>query len=716
MNGYFRVRAKPKKEKERAIRVFITILVGMVLLYCIVLPDKCGTVGRWFARRFGELFGKASFVFPVLIILYAVELLRFKKLRLGKSVTMAAMFVVLCGVLSVIGSFGDINYGGLVGIALRDFSVRVFGQVFALVILIFLFLYLSSILFNVSVVEHLRFFMRRLSEDIKEWRSVRELNRKIKTAATGTVVRKTPQGKQEMAGVPGTIGMPGTPEISVATGVPGRKIEPAPVPQPDISKTYQLPSVDLLPTGEQIDKEYRHSDMIQKAALLEQTLSTFNVQAKVTDVSSGPTITRFELTPDPGIKVKDITSLSNDIALALKATSVRVATVPGKGTVGVEVPNPKGKRVGIRAVMEEKDFAESGSKLTIALGKTSEGKSYAFDLTPMPHLLIAGATGSGKSVCIHSIITSILFKARPDEVKFLLIDPKRLELPVYNGLPHLYDPTVTSEQASVVTNPKQSARVLQSMVRVMEKRYEKFARATVRNIDGYNEYAEKSGEPKEFYIVIIIDELADLILTLPREIEDAVQRLAQMARAVGIHLVLATQRPSVDVITGVIKANLSARIAFQVLSKTDSRVILDTMGAEDLLGCGDMLFLPTGAARPFRLQGSYVSEKEVTEIVNFIKKQNVKTHYEDMESQSVEEEKNKMDETTNELIKQALKLILERKRVSQDLLKARFGTSAKASDVLSRLEVQEFIFKPEGTNKWHINYDRIEEYLKGDAK
>jgi S-DNA-T family DNA segregation ATPase FtsK/SpoIIIE len=291
-----------------------------------------------------------------------------------------------------------------------------------------------------------------------------------------------------------------------------------------------------------------------------------------------------------------------------------------------------------------------------------------------------------------------------------MIDPKRLELTVYSRIPHIYDPNKEPSKAEVITNPREAAKSLSGLVKVMEQRYEKFAKVGVRNIEGYNELMKSKNEPEEFYIIVVIDEFADLILTVPKEVEDSIQRLAQMARAVGIHLILATQRPSVDVITGVIKANFSARIAFQVLSKTDSRVILDTIGAEELLGRGDMLFLPAGEPRPVRLQGAYISEKEIRSVVDFIKSQGFVPNY-DILKVSEEFPKEKEIKRTQDLYN-ALLLIKERRRVSQDLLKAHFGSSSKASDILSLLEVRGFIYKPEGTNRWNINLDKIDEELK----
>jgi S-DNA-T family DNA segregation ATPase FtsK/SpoIIIE len=410
-----------------------------------------------------------------------------------------------------------------------------------------------------------------------------------------------------------------------------------------------------------------------------------------------------------------VVALGDNLSLAMKSPSIRVVPVPEKSAVGVEVPNVQSSMVGLRGILASHDFQNTPSLLSLALGKTTDGCPYVTDLMPMPHLLIAGATGSGKSVCIHSLILSILYRARPDEVKFLLIDPKRLEMPIYRGLPHIYDPRVSAEKADIITQPKEAAESLKKLVRVMEKRYERFAQETVRNIAAYNEKMAQTGGQKEFYIVVIIDELADLMLIATKEVEDSIQRLAQMARAVGIHLVLATQRPSVDVITGVIKANFPARIAFQTTSKVDSRVILDAIGADALLGKGDMLFVPPGESRPTRLQGAFVSAKEAEQVVKFIQQQNAPRQYEDLFVRAPGEEMDKEDAEDKEELSQALRLVLERKRVSQDLLKAHFGSSARATNLLSLLETKGFIHKPEGTNRWTIYFDKIGDYLNRET-
>ncbi|MBT5987014.1 MAG: DNA translocase FtsK, partial [Elusimicrobiaceae bacterium] len=392
--------------------------------------------------------------------------------------------------------------------------------------------------------------------------------------------------------------------------------------------------------------------------------------------------------------------------------------------IGFEIPNERPLMVSIREILQDPVFKNSHAKLPVALGRHADGLPATTAIEKMPHCLIAGATNSGKSICIHTLIMSILYTARPDEVKFLLIDPKRLELTFYEDIPHLYDPKTSCEEVSVVTNPRGAVKSLQMLVKEMERRYHIFEAAKVKNIDGYNRWAEKNNEEKCFYVVVIIDELADLILQVKSTVEDSIQRLAQMARAVGIHLILSTQRPSVNVITGVIKANLPSRIALQVASKTDSRVILDMPGGESLLGKGDMLFLGISDQKPHRVQGAYVSEEEITKVADFLRAQG-KPDYPEVETPELggagtiqaggtitaQRPEDGLGTSSEELI-QALTLVSQRKRVSQDLLKAHFGSSARATNILSILEMKGFISKPEGSNRWTINFEQVEYELE----
>ncbi len=383
---------------------------------------------------------------------------------------------------------------------------------------------------------------------------------------------------------------------------------------------YKLPTTDML-TAPAARPEMAETDLLERARQLAEKCQEFNVSGQVKQISPGPVVTTFEFKPDPGVKYSRITSLVDDLCLGLKAESIRIDRIPGKSTVGIEVPNDKREVIRLREVIESKKFRDSESKLSLALGKTIDGANYSADLAKMPHLLIAGATGAGKSVALNSILLSLLYKATPDEVKLILVDPKRLELGLYADLPHLLTP--------IVTDPKRAGYALKWAVTEMENRYKHLAQFSVRNIEQYNHEVSSmkpKGDDEEMpqplpFIVIIIDELADLMMVAAREVEESITRLAQMARAVGIHLVLATQRPSVDVITGLIKANFPSRISFRVSSKVDSRTIIDTNGAEGLLGQGDMLFLGPGTSRLVRVHGAYVDEKECKRICDFIRSQ-----------------------------------------------------------------------------------------------
>lgn len=454
---------------------------------------------------------------------------------------------------------------------------------------------------------------------------------------------------------------------------------------------YSMPPLGFLneapPPSEQADTE-----LLGLATRLAEKCKEFNVTGQIKHICPGPVVTTYEFKPDPGVKYSRVVSLVDDLCLALKAESIRIDRMPGKPHVGIEVPNPRRETIFLREVIESRAFRESSSKLTIALGKTIDGLNYIADLAKMPHLLIAGTTGAGKSVGVNSLIVSILYRARPDEVKFILIDPKRLELGLYEDIPHLAAP--------IITDPKLASRSLKWAVGEMEKRYRDLAGWGVRNIDGYNaeimrrnlvqEYDER-GEPHKPlpYIVIIIDELADLMMTSGREVEESITRLAQMARAVGIHLVLATQRPSVDVITGLIKANFPSRISFRVSSKVDSRTIIDTNGAEHLLGRGDMLFLPPGTSRLIRVHGAYVDETEISKIVAHAKAQ-AKPEYNETITQSEEEALGleEGDGEHDELFEEALRICVEMKRASTSVLQRRlrigYGRAAAILDIMER--------------------------------
>ncbi|MFA5537435.1 MAG: DNA translocase FtsK [Bacillota bacterium] len=450
--------------------------------------------------------------------------------------------------------------------------------------------------------------------------------------------------------------------------------------KPTITTNFSLPPFNLLKPALKLKNPRMNKDITDNVQVLEDTLLSFGVKGKVTQVSCGPAITRYELQPAQGVKVSRIVNLADDIALSLAAPQVRIeAPIPGKAAVGIEVPNKEISLVSFREVLETEEFLESESILTVAFGKDIAGKPVVADLTKMPHLLIAGATGSGKSVCMNALICSLLFKGRPDQLKILMIDPKRVELSNYNGVPHLVAP--------VVTEPKKAASALRWAVSEMERRYELFAAAGVRDITRYNKRREKLPSGEEVclpFIVILVDELADLMMVAPADVEDSICRLAQMARAAGMHLVVATQRPSVDVITGLIKANIPSRVAFSVSSQTDSRTILDMGGAEKLLGRGDMLLFPVGLSKPIRVQGVFVSDKEVESIVTFLKSQALPEYSEEIIN--LNESMVQETEIEDELLPEAAKLVIEGGQASISMIQRRlrvgYNRAARLMDML----------------------------------
>lgn len=460
---------------------------------------------------------------------------------------------------------------------------------------------------------------------------------------------------------------------------------PAPPPKP-----YKLPPFRLLSKPNNGGKGGDQNDYMQTARKLEATLESFGVRAKVLEVVRGPSVTRYEIQPDIGVKVSRIVNLTDDIALALAAKDIRMeAPIPGKSAIGIEVPNNEVSLVTMREVMETPTFQEAESKLSIAFGRDISGQTIVGNLARMPHLLVAGATGSGKSVCINGIITSILYKAKPDEVKFLMVDPKMVELNVYNGIPHLMAP--------VVTDPKRASLALKKIVVEMEKRYELFSKSGTRNIEGYNNLMKDNLPAVLPYIVVIVDELADLMMVAANDVEDAITRLAQMARAAGIHLIIATQRPSVDVITGVIKANIPSRIAFGVSSQVDSRTILDMAGAEKLLGRGDMLFMPMGSSKPIRVQGAFMSDHEVENIVDFVRDQG-QAEYDESLVPEIEESSNSDEEELDELYEQAVTIVLEAKQASVSLLQRRMRVGyTRAARLIDSMEARGIIGPYEGS-------------------
>ncbi|MCX8074680.1 MAG: DNA translocase FtsK [Clostridia bacterium] len=478
-------------------------------------------------------------------------------------------------------------------------------------------------------------------------------------------------------------------------------------------QNYVFPPITLLNENKNADNGVDKKAIQNTAIKLQKTLSSFGVDAKVTHITKGPTVTRYELTPNIGVKVSKIVNLSDDIALNLAAKSIRIeAPIPGKAAVGIEVPNQSAESVFLREVIESDVFKKSESKVAFSLGKDAAGEIKIGDIAKMPHVLIAGSTGSGKSVCINSLIVSMLYKSKPSEVKLILIDPKMVELSGYNGIPHLLIP--------VVTDPKKAAGALNWAVQEMVNRYNLFASHGVKDIKGYNKVIENEVDGAKLpQIVIIIDELADLMMVAPNDVEDAICRLAQMARAAGMHLVVATQRPSVDVITGIIKANIPSRIAFTVSSQVDSRTILDMAGAEKLLGKGDMLYFPVGENKPLRIQGAFISEKEIESIVESIK-QNCKSTYNDDIIESIEKSALKGSKSSNcdnedesedadEILNQAIDMVVDMGQASASMLQRRFKIGySRAGRIIDQMEARGLISGYDGSKPRQVLISKSE--------
>lgn len=466
---------------------------------------------------------------------------------------------------------------------------------------------------------------------------------------------------------------------------------------------YVLPPMSILNNPTANNQQQEKSVIKKTVKLLEETFKSFGVKATISNVHVGPAVTKYEVNPEAGVKVSRIVNLHDDLALALAAQDIRIeAPIPGKAAVGIEVPNEKVAMVSLKEVIEPS--TKSHEKLLFGLGRDISGNAIVGELNKMPHMLIAGATGSGKSVCINGIITSILMRAKPHEVKMMMIDPKKVELNVYNGIPHLLTP--------VVTDPKQASIALKKVVVEMERRYDLFSETGTRNLEGYNEYLKKENinkedkEPYLPYIVVLVDELADLMMVASSEVEDAITRLAQMARAAGIHLIIATQRPSVDVITGVIKANIPSRIAFSVSSQIDSRTILDMGGAEKLLGQGDMLYIPVGMSKPLRVQGAFLSDEEVEKVVNHCISQQKASYQEEMTPEVPSEVEEEVDD---ELYLDAVTLIVEMQSASISMLQRRFRIGYnRAARLIDAMESRGVVGPPEGTKPRIVLIDENE--------
>jgi DNA segregation ATPase FtsK/SpoIIIE, S-DNA-T family len=747
--------------RHRELTGFLLVVLGLLILFSLAsyfprdpsLNTSSGTVdtihnwigiaGSYTADTLDQLFGWVAYLIPAGLIFLGVGLVRARSLEAPRTKVLGLLLMIASlGALLELFPYtphidGVINGSGLAGYLVAAGLVHTFNRLGAAIVAGTVFLSSLFLVTRFSFSWGFTFFQRRfavvkaMAVRWQAWREERRrerLRRQVeRTKATGKQPAAMQLAKQLSPRVESKEDSPQISKRQVAVVQPAGALETlkplgvdagfasldsasdksagaehqvTPKP-PKIagkgSRAYKLPSHSLLlppETQEGIDED----DLKARAVRLTEKFSEFGVMGTVTQIHPGPVVTTYEFKPEAGIKYSRIVNLADDLCLALKAESILIERIPGKSTVGIEVPNPHRETIHLREALESSEFLGSKSKLVLCLGKDITGKIRIADLTQMPHLLIAGSTGTGKSVSINSFIVSILYAARPDEVKLILIDPKRLELNLYDGVPHLFTP--------IVTEPKQAANVLRRATIEMEERLKKLAEQGVRNIEQYNKLFEDTStldlfdtDPEQIqplpYIVIVIDELADLMMVEPQGVEEAITRLAQMARAVGIHLILSTQRPSVDVITGLIKANLPSRIAFRVASKVDSRTILDSNGAEALLGRGDMLFLPPGTSRLVRLHGALITEKEIDKVVDWCKAQSEPQYNEeflkpfrDKDDRGGEMDDDVESSDLDEVYEDAVRVVVESGKASTSLLQRRlrlgYGRAARLLDLMER--------------------------------
>jgi S-DNA-T family DNA segregation ATPase FtsK/SpoIIIE len=647
-----------------------------------------------------NLFGKAGanlsgWIFLILgfssfwlvAVFLAMAVLSFRNMPLlspiKSIVTVLSLLLSFSGILSlympkgVIYRGGKVLSGGLIGDYVATITKGVLNSFGAYVLLSAVFIMSLMICTNISfgwVFSKISLWLALFQRQVKEFVMKRRERKRKKKVRQESMEREKSRPKRKV-----TI-------IEPKKEIP-KKLEQEAFPFMNVAGEFNLPPLDLLTEAPE-DKgvEIQKESLEQNARRLERKLADFGVEGEVVEILPGPVITMYELKPAPGVKISKVAGLSDDLALALRAPSVRiVAPIPGKSAIGIEIPNNQRSLVYLQEILASQDFKTSPHRLTIGLGKDITGSPFVTDLSKMPHLLVAGATGTGKSVCLNSMIISLLFKASPEMVRFLMIDPKRIELTTYNDIPHLLHP--------VVTQPKEATRALKWAVEEMERRYMLLSDRAVRNIEAYNRRLVKEKKPSTQdpsrgvdknlpYIVVVIDELADLMMTSSRDVEEAITRLAQMARAAGIHLIIATQRPSVDVLTGIIKANFPARISFQVSSRVDSRTILDAIGAENLLGQGDMLFLPPGVGRITRIHGAFISEEEVKRVTDFLKAQMKPDYDSTVMTQVAKEEEAEEDDDIelDEKYEKAVDLVIQTGQASISMIqrKLRVGYNRAA--------------------------------------
>ncbi len=713
--------AKPKKEQRLKYDIcgITLVIISLYLIICLIGGDS-GIVGKYIRNSIMGLLGLGSYFFPIITMIVGVGIF-FLKDNMRFNTKFSSICIIFFDILillyllnekvinnsdlgyidSIIAAFefGKLKIGGgALGAVFGYVLIKYTGK--GGIIAVILGLFVTSIVLFTGV--SMEFFIKSLQQPFVSFiKLFGKLKVKPIKKSLGDESDSIQDHKDEVSTNKNNV------KIINFTREFGDNLQTAKRKNKDMEKVeninkevneikpqnkllpdYMLPNTNILYFPQENKNINAKKEIMHNIKILDETLKNFNVNANVTQVSVGPSITRYELQLSPGVKVSKIVNLADDIALSLASQGVRIeAPIPGKAAVGIEVPNKEITNVYLREVLESDEFKNNKSKISFALGRDVAGLNIIADIGKMPHLLIAGSTGSGKSVCINTLISSILFGAKPDEVKMLLIDPKVVELSVYDGIPHLLVP--------VVTDPKKAAGALNWAVQEMTERYKMFAGRNVRDIIGYNNVALDDKE-KLPQIVIIIDELADLMMVAPSEVEDSICRLAQMARAAGLHLVVATQRPSVDVITGLIKANIPSRISFAVSSQTDSRTILDIGGAEKLLGKGDMLYYPVGESKPIRVQGSFISQKEIETLVGFIKQQIPASYVEGIinDAEDIFLEENDADE----LLEDAISIVVEVGQASILMLQRRLRIGYnRAARIIDQMEERRIIGGFEGS-------------------
>jgi S-DNA-T family DNA segregation ATPase FtsK/SpoIIIE len=654
--------------------------------YSVQVNNLFGKVGAYFADIIGTVFGWSAILFPFLLILVSVNLLKSKaetSIKIKRYIFDFVLSILLLAFLSSFSGFLGKNdfffkekqLGGIIGSISSTFLEPFLGKYGgSLTTIFFIIVTITLLLRNYEVVHFKSAFPKiGFGTLFKRKNTTNNIPKK-----KNTVPANKAEEKNEL-------------ETNLKADIEIKEISKIETESKKVE--YHLP-LNLLDDFQSQDVAESETELKKKGKLLEEKLLEFGVEGKIKEIQPGPVVTLYEFEPAPGIKINRIANLEGDLARAMSAVSVRIiAPIPGKSVVGIELPNKKRATVYMKELISSTDFTKSASPLTIILGKDISGKPYISDLSKMPHLLIAGTTGSGKSVCINTIVCSILYKSSPENVKFVMIDPKMVELSSYEDIPHLAAP--------VVTDPKHAATVLKNVVAEMEQRYELLAEYKVRNIDSFNEIAQKNKDITLMpYLVVVVDEFADLMIVAGKEVEQSIIRIAQMARAVGIHLILATQRPSVNVITGIIKANMPARLSFRVSSKTDSRTILDQNGAEILLGRGDSLFIPPGSSDPVRVHGCFVSEKEVNTLVEYLKKLGKPSYNMELVKEETTEIDDISEDEMDDKYFEALELVQKKGMASismiQRYLKIGYNRAARIMEIM---EKQGIVAPSDGTSK-----------------